>query len=206
MAKSIIFQGKTYRLYRGEKYYSRGPTRLHVQVWRYYFGAVPEGMHVHHKNGDAEDNRIENLELVEGRKHLSEHAKERHANPIFAKKYQKHLENIQEKAKQWHGSDEGRAWHGEHARRVWSDAKLRPTKLQCIQCNKQFETVAFDTAKAKFCSNNCKSNARRKSGIDNETRNCIECNEQYSVNKYSKSRTCSRKCRGKLQSRTKVGL
>jgi hypothetical protein len=33
----------------------------HVLVWESHYGPVPEGMEVHHRNGDKLDNRIENL-------------------------------------------------------------------------------------------------------------------------------------------------
>lgn len=31
--------------------------------------------HVHHRNGNGRDNRIENLEVLDGRKHISDHKK-----------------------------------------------------------------------------------------------------------------------------------
>nr|DAU19315.1 MAG TPA: putative ATP-dependent RNA helicase [Caudoviricetes sp.] len=36
-------------------------------------------------------------------------------------------------------------------------------------------------------------------GYDNETRKCIICGKEYVCNKYSKSRTCSKECSGKLR-------
>jgi hypothetical protein len=38
----------------------------HRAVWIDYYGVIPEGVVVHHKNGDKSDNRIENLELFDG--------------------------------------------------------------------------------------------------------------------------------------------
>lgn len=37
---------------------------LHRVVWRVLCGDIPEGLEINHKNGDASDNRPENMELV----------------------------------------------------------------------------------------------------------------------------------------------
>lgn len=37
--------------------------------------------HVHHKNGNRKDNRIENLEVCNGRAHLQDHAEEKRLYP-----------------------------------------------------------------------------------------------------------------------------
>jgi len=46
----------------------------HRLVWIQNYGDIPEGMVVHHVNGDKMDNRIENLELMENRAHSRMHA------------------------------------------------------------------------------------------------------------------------------------
>lgn len=50
----------------------------HRIVWEEAHGPIPEGCHIHHRNHVRDDNRLENLELVNGRVHNSVHTRERH--------------------------------------------------------------------------------------------------------------------------------
>jgi hypothetical protein len=71
----------------------------------------------------------------------------------------------------------------------------------CVVCGKTF-TAAPQYIKKGFCGMSCQNKARRLSGIDDETRVCTECGYSFLVNKYKKTRLCSRKCQDGLQSRT----
>lgn len=42
----------------------------HILVWEKQNGEIPKGFHIHHKNGNKQDNRIENLECMDGKDHL----------------------------------------------------------------------------------------------------------------------------------------
>lgn len=51
-------------------------TYQHRDVWQAAHGAIPDGWHVHHKNGDTRDNRLENLECLPKSEHHRRHMKE----------------------------------------------------------------------------------------------------------------------------------
>ena len=81
--------------------------RLHVYVWRRNNGGIPDGWHIHHKDGDKNHNDLENLVCINGAAHLSYHSKARAVND--REKIIKNLiENVIPAAAAWHKSEEGK--------------------------------------------------------------------------------------------------
>jgi hypothetical protein len=71
----IIFNGR--RFYKTDRYWISphpAPTiSLHRAVWEEAHGPIPDGYHIHHKDGDRDNNTLENLEMLPCTKHLSDH-------------------------------------------------------------------------------------------------------------------------------------
>jgi len=66
----------------------------------------------------------------------------------------------------------------------------RKTML-CQNCGDLFQGKI---GTSKFCSNNCKSAARRKRGVDLVTKDCAKCGTPFVSQKYYKVFHCSRSC------------
>ena len=149
------FNGKKFRLFPRERYFSRGTTRMHTEVWKFHNGAIPKGFHVHHKDENPWNNAIENLECIEAFKHLSEHSKKR------VSENKEWFEDFQKKgiavAPEWHRSEEGRQWHSEHGKKIWQERES--TTKQCEMCQKEYQTKF--PSRSKFCHQNCKAKALR---------------------------------------------
>lgn len=178
------FDGIVY--YRCGFYFQRKGARLHKAVWEHHHGPVPDGCHIHHKDANRTNNDIDNLVLMPARKHLSMHSS---ARPEYLAK---HIKMMQDKAKEWHASEDGRAWHIAHGRRCMMNREL--STYVCTQCGKQYKTIALHPAGSNtFCSNKCRALHRRKSGVDDVDRACEKCGEVFRANQYSKARFC-REC------------
>lgn len=201
--KTAYFDGKKFRKDQKTGYFlATRPTyngkreRLHVYVWRKYNGPVPDGFHIHHVDGNKDNNEPENLACVvvsehtayHSRKYVSEHPEEAKENMNRARVY----------ASQWHKSEKGREWHRSHAKEVHGN--LEPQRYVCEFCGKEYWSLPVGTK--RFCSNNCKAASRRRDGKDNEKRKCEICGKEFETNKYSKQRACSRKCGCVLRSRS----
>ena len=170
--------------------HKHGGTYMHRDVWEYHNQRkVPGGYHIHHKNHDRSDNSIENLVLISKKAHAHYHFIERHG----ADKTQllNWLTAAQAAAGKWHKSDAGRAWHRAHALAQWETPK--PITANCAHCCQTY-TTDLRVRKRGFCSPACQSAARRASGKDDESRNCAVCGKNFLVNKYSKTKCCSRAC------------
>ena len=50
--------------------------RIHRLVAESFIGKIPDGYHVHHVDGDKQNNMVHNLQIVDGHKHLSDNAAE----------------------------------------------------------------------------------------------------------------------------------
>lgn len=170
--------------------HSQGRTTIlmHRYVWEYYNCPIPKGYHVHHKDGNRANNDISNLELLRGIEHeklhgklLTDEQREWRRNNLTA--------TARPKAVEWHKSEEGREWHREHYDNM-KDTLHKKSKFTCLNCGKDF----IGECGSKYCCNACKSAYRRKQNKDSVERTCVVCGKSFMVNKYSKSKCCSRHC------------
>lgn len=183
-------------------YRNREGYLLHRYIWEKEVGPIPAGHNIHHKDGNYQNNDLANLACIPSSDHRRLHMDHlKGSHPEWRTGFP---DAAREAAAKWHGSDEGHVFHQWLGKRA---AELRPT-LECVceQCGKHYTIKRYSRTRIRFCSNNCKSTARRLSGVDDEDRTCTVCGTGFRVNKYSTVKTCSRACGGRLISLSKRGL
>ena len=117
----------------------------HRLVWEREFGPIPDGHHVHHKNGNKRDNRIENLELLKSSDHHSHHFLEQGATPEHKARARKNVMS------------------------AWSAMPV--LDLTCVVCGSFFQKKQHLTrGAAKYCSGSCRGkdyyeNVTKKKGL-----------------------------------------
>lgn len=195
--KHAFFDGIMFCMDEKTGYYRNSKThkRLHVCLWEHFNGAIPKGYHVHHKDFNKTNNSLDNLELLPAGEHISMHQK-----LWDSERMEKQLSMLKEKAvpkaNEWHKSADGKEWHKMHY--LQTRSKMNQEKeFVCMNCGKTFKAVS--RGNNKFCSNKCKTAFRNKSGVDDEIRKCEICGNEFTTNKYSKAKTCSRECSRKLR-------
>lgn len=163
--------------------------RLHVYVWTKERGPVPQGYQIHHIDENKDHNDIGNLALLSPSEHMRWHN-----THLSTERQEQRRKNILEKgipaAAEWHKSEAGHEWHLEHYEQT-KDKLHQRVKGKCEVCGKEF----IGTPHQRFCSNNCKSAYRRKSGVDDVKRICVVCGKEFNANRYSTKKTCSEACR-----------
>ena len=182
------------RYYLCDKYFQKNGRRLHVEVWESVNGLTPKGWHVHHKDENRSNNQLSNLEALPGGEHLSLHM----TQPDRVQKSKVSIQKARIAASEWHGSEAGRAWHSKNYHENVAHLRDEMVDLVCSYCQKPYQMSKLWAKNSQFCSANCKSIARRKSGVDDEQRQCQACGAEFTVNKYARKITCSKKCASKL--------
>ena len=182
--------------------HAHGDQYMHRAVWAHHHGPIPDGFEVHHDpDRDKSNNDIGNLQLMERGPHASLHGKDRAAADPAAVAV--HMANIRPKASEWHRSEEGRAWHREHAVRVAEG--LAVVDQNCVRCGKPYQ-VKVGKRKVGYCTPYCQTAARKERGDDDETRTCTVCGTDFTIDRYSRTKTCGRACGNESTRRTKARL
>lgn len=193
--QTVTYKGEKFWLQTTGRYYQSGRHSknakeriLHRRIWIDNFGAIPDGMEIHHKNGDWTDNTTDNLELTTRSVHQRNHMMERMKDPAFLEKSRRNLDLAREAAKAWHGSPEGLEWHRQHGKNVFGNQPFKD--FVCDRCSEPFKSKKSGS---RFCSNSCQQRARRIKLM--VPRSCEVCGTTFQVYKYEPTMTCSRKCR-----------
>ncbi len=179
--------------------------RAHQWVWKCHHTMIPKGYHIHHKNEDKSDNRIENLELIEQSRHLKLHMDDRLKDPIQLQKIKDNCAKIRPMTKAWHASEEGKAWHKLHALKIgFGQNPLRA--YICDQCQKSYQSKVPGDNGTRFCSNNCKSAWRRSQKKDIITKKCFQCSKDFDSHKYNKTLCCGRMCAAQMRKNKPINM
>ena len=188
--KHVRFEGLRYCRDEKSGYYLNSTIRkrLHRAVWEHFKGAVPEGHDVHHRfANDKHTIDVDRLECMPRGDHHREHWRQDDGTKLAQAR--KNIAAAGEAARTWHGTPEGLKWHAQHARD--QHAARQPVAKVCEQCKANFLDRSVCLG-ARFCSNNCKSKARRASGVDDEERFCIVCARKFTINRYQERKFCTK--------------
>jgi hypothetical protein len=104
----------------------KGHKLMHVAIWEFVNGPVPDGYQLHHIDGDSSHNWLQNLQLVTPKEHCALH----------------------EPRGCFFDTPEKRS-----AMRKVEWARKQPRVLLCAQCGKLFRSTG---QRAKFCSRRCR--------------------------------------------------
>ena len=162
----------------------RNTHKIARRVWEKEHGPIPEGHVIHHRDKDPFNNEIVNLECMTRFDHDSMHSK---ANTHAQQEARRENMKVAHAAQMEQMTPEDRT---ERAKKGWEGREAGT--LTCQHCGEAYDTR--HTGDTKYCSNACKSAARRASGVDNVTRFCLACGTAFLIDKYKKQQTCSRTC------------
>ena len=161
---------------------------VHRVVWKCHHGPIPDGLIIHHVDGDPRNNNIENLRAMtqaeHGRLHCAIHPRVKTCGHCG-----KNYEPTDHRGRQKYCS---RACFGE----ATGEAKrIHPRLKICEYCSKEFEPHANHRKTAKYCSIACQGKAKR---IHPRVKTCLHCGKNYEppVNRGSR-KYCSAACSSK---------
>lgn len=165
--------------------------RMHRYVWEFYNGSIPEGKDVHHKDFNRANNNIDNLQMMDAHEHRCYHGKKNSSES--PELYTNRMNYARKFASIWHGSEAGKKWHKENYENNKEKFHAKHVFI-CKNCGKE-----FISNRNGFCSNACKSAYRRKIGVDDVTKQCVVCGQEFKSNKYADTKCCSRQCAAQLR-------
>lgn len=205
MSEIIVeFNGKVYKKSAKNRYYfeyttsndsRRNAQQLHRAVWEYYNGPIPKGCHIHHIDGDVNNNDISNLKCLSAVEHLAYHAAKNKSNAEYVERQKQTLVKAVEKAKDWHKSEAGHKWHKNHVSESIGKTHIPSKDCVCVMCGVHFKGFSW----SKYCSKHCENKYRWRNNhkvFEPEKRFCTVCGSEYTAVK-ANSKYCSANCKAK---------
>lgn len=192
------FLGRVYHK-KGEKYYVSADKALHRVVWAYYYGKIPKGYDIHHRDLDKDNNDISNLQMLTN----SEHRK---------------LHNSMSPLKEYACEVCGKIFYSANTRkraRFCSKKCMAVSYVypedsfelrQCAVCGKSFR--ALKNGNQRFCSRSCsaKNSAQAVKKYPLE-KTCPICGKKFFVTAENSLKVyCSLSCAAKSRERNKKPL
>lgn len=157
---------------------------LHRFVWECFNGPIPDGYEIHHVDTNPSNNEIDNLECLSPPDHRAL------SRGYTSHRRKEHLKRIRPLAAAAMARPEVREAMAERHRAWWRERGY--VTFTCESCAGEF--ASRSARPPKFCSNDCKSRARRASGVDQVERSCLNCGDVFMADKYSRTKNCSRSC------------
>lgn len=183
------FNGVIYRKNK-DGHYSK-QVGIHVDVWRYYNGDIPEGYVIHHDDWNPSNNAPDNLQLVTRAEHKRIHnfgkpVRRRELATVVCLNCGKiFMTDIPSKTK----------FCSQNCKVFYHNRHHEPVRKTCEYCGKEFILEGLSVMHAKsqrFCSREC----AQKSGRD--IRVCPCCGERFETTKSNPKRCCSHSCSTKF--------
>jgi endogenous inhibitor of DNA gyrase (YacG/DUF329 family) len=220
VATKIDFNGTTFTLSKAGYFYSPKRQYLHRVIWESYNGPIPEGMEIHHRDGNKAHNEIGNYELKTASEHARHHwVVDRRVKDFVCEQCGK---SYQSSAAQGHNRFCSNNCCGANRRASGLDdisrpcencgqpftvnryvvkpfcsqsctaVSRQPKQCVCTHCGRSYQTSGL--GKNCFCSSKCNSAHRRASGVDDVSRTCAHCGRDFTINRYSPVRHCGKSC------------
>ena len=166
-SKIVEFNGEIFVRNPKSRYYFRRETtnsgrknakQLHRVVWEFYNGEIPTKHHVHHIDGNIDNNDISNLDCIPAHEHLQMHSKALNKDQEYCENRRKQLYSARERAAKWHSSKAGKEWHRKHAAESIGKVLENRIEKQCEFCGGTIKAMPWQ----RYCSQSCCEKARRR--------------------------------------------
>ena len=115
----------------------------HRWVWEHHNGLIPENMDIHHKDGNKDNNQIENLGILSRSEHRKEHWQDENLKKVCIEQ----LDSV--RPIKWLKSEEGKKAISEKGKQIWAERKEKV--IVCEHCGKEKSFKRW----ARFCCKAC---------------------------------------------------